>query len=76
MRTTYRMMGIADFITLANAIFGSIAVFMLVLAVESLDDPYENGMRNQYIWAAVLFIIFSIIGDIIDGPIARKYSKR
>ena len=76
MRTTYRMMGIADFITLANAIFGSIAVFMLVLAVESLDDPYENGMRNQYIWSAVLFIIFSIIGDIIDGPIARKYSKR
>lgn len=76
MRTTYRLMGIADFITLANALFGSIAIFMLTLAVDGLHDPYGTGIRNQYIWAAVLFIILSVIGDIIDGPIARKYSKR
>lgn len=75
MKTTYRMMGIADYITLANGLFGAIAVLMLTLAVEGLSDPFGGGMNQTYIWAAVLCIIFSVIGDIIDGPVARRYSK-
>ncbi|SVD34080.1 uncharacterized protein METZ01_LOCUS386934, partial [marine metagenome] len=75
MKTTYRMMGIADYITLANGLLGAVAVLMLVLAVDGLSDPIGGGMNDIFIWAAVLCIILSVIGDIIDGPIARRYSK-
>ena len=75
MKTTYRMMGIADYITLANGLCGAVAVFFLVLAVDGLSDPYGDGVKSHYIWGAVLFIILSVIGDIIDGPVARKYSR-
>ena len=75
MKTTYRMMGIADYITLANGLLGAVAVLMLVLAVDGLSDPFGGGMNDTFIWAAVLCIILSVIGDVIDGPIARRYSK-
>lgn len=76
MRTTYRLMGLADFITLGNALFGSTAILFLILAVNDLNQPYQDGIRNWYIWAAQLCIIISMIGDAIDGPVARRYSKR
>ncbi|MDP6010778.1 MAG: CDP-alcohol phosphatidyltransferase family protein [Candidatus Poseidoniaceae archaeon] len=69
------MMGIADYITLANGLLGAVAVLMLILAVDGLSDPIGGGMNDTFIWAAVLCIILSVIGDVIDGPIARRYSK-
>ena len=77
MRTTYRLMGIADFITLGNGLLGVAALMFIILAVEDLQNPvFEGGIKNNYIWGAMACIMFSVIGDIIDGPIARKYSKR
>ena len=76
MKTTYRMMGIADYITLANGLLGVSAIFFVILAVEDLRQPYyDGGIRTKYIWLAMLCILLSAFGDIIDGPIARKYSK-
>jgi phosphatidylserine synthase len=49
----------------------------IILAVEDMHNPYfDGGLKTDYIWAAMLCIIFSALGDIIDGPIARRYSKR
>ena len=77
MKTTYRMMGIADFITLANGLLGAAAIMFIILAVETLQNPFfEEGVKSNYIWLAMGCILLSAIGDIIDGPIARKYSKR
>lgn len=77
MKTTYRLMGIADFITLGNGLLGVAALMFIILAVEDLQNPFfEEGIKNNYIWGAMACIMFSVIGDIIDGPIARKYSKR
>ena len=77
MKTTYRMMGIADYITIVNGLLGTLAVFFLLLAVDDMSKPYtEGGVLTDYIWAAMLCILLSVIGDIIDGPIARKYSKK
>ena len=77
MKTTYRMMGIADFITLANGLLGVAALMFIILAVEELQNPYfADGVKTNYIWGAMVCIMLSVIGDIIDGPIARKYSKR
>jgi len=77
MKTTYRMMGIADFITLANGLLGVAAILFIILAVEELQKPYfEDGVNTNYIWGAMTCILLSVIGDIIDGPIARRYSKR
>jgi len=76
-KTTYRMMGIADYITLLNGLFGTAAILFIILAVEDLHKPYyQGGLNTNYIWLAMLCILASVIGDIIDGPIARKYSKR
>ena len=75
MRTTFRMMGIADYITLTNALFGTLSIFFIILAVDDLRNPYQSGIRSEYLWAAQLCIIISMIGDVIDGPVARKYSK-
>ncbi len=70
-------MGIADFITLANGLLGVAAILFIVLAVEELQNPYfEDGVNTNYIWGAMTCILLSVIGDIIDGPIARRYSKR
>ena len=77
MKSTYRLMGIADFITLANGLLGVTALMFIILAVEELQNPYfADGVRTNYIWAAMMCILLSVIGDIIDGPIARRYSKR
>ncbi len=77
MRSTFRLMGIADFITLFNGLLGSLSIMFIILAVEDMQNPYlEGGLKTDYIWAAMLCIILSALGDIIDGPIARKYSKR
>jgi len=76
MRTTYRMMGLADYITLANGLLGAGAIFFIIMAVSDLQQPYQDGIKSQYIWAAQLCIILSMIGDVIDGPVARRYSKR
>ena len=70
-------MGIADFITLANGLLGVAAILFIVLAVEELQNPYfADGVNTNYIWGAMTCILLSVLGDIIDGPIARKYSKR
>ena len=77
MRSTFRLMGIADFITLFNGLLGSLSIMFIILAVEDMRNPYlEGGLKTDYIWAAMLCIILSALGDIIDGPIARRYSKR
>ena len=77
MRSTYKLMGIADFITLFNGLLGSLSIMFIILAVEDMQNPYlEGGLKTDYIWAAMLCIILSALGDIIDGPIARRYSKR
>tara|TARA_B100001769_G_scaffold271236_1_gene263698 strand:- start:2272 stop:3138 length:867 start_codon:yes stop_codon:yes gene_type:complete len=71
------MMGIADYITIVNGLLGTIAIFLLLLAVDDMGEPYtEGGVLTDYIWAAMLCILLSALGDIIDGPIARRYSKR
>ena len=70
-------MGIADFITLANGLLGVAAILFIVLAVEELQNPYfADGVNTNYIWGAMTCILLSVFGDIIDGPIARRYSKR
>ena len=76
MKSTFRLTGLADYITLGNAMFGTMAIFFLILAVDdTLSDPYSEGLATKYIWASMLCIFLSAIGDIIDGPIARRYSN-
>ena len=71
------MMGIADYITIVNGLLGVMAVVFVLLAVDDMEKPYyEGGLLTDYIWAAMLCVMLSALGDIIDGPIARKYSKR
>ena len=77
MKTTFKLMGIADFITLANGLLGAAAIMFIILAVETLQNPFfDEGVKSNYVWLAMGCILLSAIGDIIDGPIARKYSKR
>ena len=76
MKGTFKLTGIADYITLTNGLLGTSAIFFLILAVEDLDAPYVDGVRSKYVWASMLCIFLSGLGDIIDGPIARRYSKR
>lgn len=71
------MMGIADYITIVNGLLGVMAIVFVLLAVEDMGEPYyEGGVLTDYIWAAMLCVMLSAFGDIIDGPIARRYSKR
>ena len=76
MKSTFKLTGLADYITLTNAMFGTLSIFFLILAVEDMSKPYGDGLKSKYIWASMLCIFLSAIGDIIDGPIARRYSKR
>ena len=76
MKGTLRLTGLADYITLGNGLLGTCAIFFLILAVDDLNNPYTAGVRSKYIWASMLCIFLSAIGDIIDGPVARRYSKR
>ena len=71
------MMGIADYITIVNGLLGVMAIVFVILAVQDMGEPYyEGGVLTDYIWAAMLCVMLSALGDIIDGPIARRYSKR
>ena len=71
------MMGLADYITIVNGLLGVMAVVFVLLAVDDMQKPYyEGGLLTDYIWAAMLCVMLSALGDIIDGPIARRYSKR
>ena len=74
MKTTFRLMGIADWITLSNGLLGTFSIACLILAFD--DFSVIDGDSEKYIWWAMLLIIASVFGDLIDGPIARIYSKR
>ena len=74
MKTTFRLMGIADWITLSNGLLGTFSIACLILAFD--DFSVIDGDSQKYIWWAMLLIIASVFGDLIDGPIARIYSKR
>ena len=76
MKSTFKLTGLADYITLGNAMFGTASIMFLILAVEAMSKPYGDGLKSKYIWASMLCIVLSAIGDIIDGPIARRHSKR
>ena len=67
-------MGIADWITLSNGLLGTFSIACLILAFD--DFSVIDGDSQKYIWWAMLLIIASVFGDLIDGPIARVYSKR
>ncbi len=67
-------MGIADWITLSNGLLGTFSIACLILAFD--DFSVIDGDSQKYIWWAMLLIIASVFGDLIDGPIARIYSKR
>ena len=49
MKSTYRMMGIADFITLANGLLGVAAILFIILAVEELQNPYFSDLSLIHI---------------------------
>ena len=34
-----------------------------------------NNLKTDYIWASMFCIMLSIIGDIIDGPVAESTPK-
>ena len=74
MKTTFRLMGVADWITLLNGLLGTFSIACLILAFD--DFSTVDAESERYIWMAILFIILSVFGDLIDGPIARTYSKR
>ncbi len=69
-------MGIADWITLGNGLLGTLSIVFLILAFDGFASKDDSHLSEYYIWIAMLFILLSVIGDIIDGPIARRYSKR
>ena len=76
MKTTFRLMGIADWVTLGNGLLGTLSIVFLILAFDGFASVDDSHLSDYYIWLAMLFILLSVIGDIIDGPIARRYSKR
>jgi len=76
MKTTFRLMGIADWITLGNGLLGTLSILFLILAFDGFASVDDSHLSEIYIWCAMLFILLSVIGDAIDGPIARRYSKR
>ena len=76
MKSTFRLMGIADWVTLGNGLLGTLSILFLILAFDGFASTDGSHLSNHYIWLAMLFILLSVIGDLIDGPIARRYSKR
>ncbi|MDP6899534.1 MAG: CDP-alcohol phosphatidyltransferase family protein [Candidatus Thalassarchaeaceae archaeon] len=75
MKTTFKLMGIADWITLGNGLFGTLSLLFMMLAFDGFASPDGSHLTEVYIWLAMLFILLSALGDVIDGPIARRYSK-
>lgn len=76
MRATFRLMGIADWITLGNGLLGTLSLLFMILAFDGFASTDDSHLTDAYVWLAMLCILLSAIGDIIDGPIARRYSKR
>ncbi len=76
MKTTFRLMGIADWVTLGNGLLGTLSILFLILAFDGFASTDGSHLSEIYIWCAMLFILLSVIGDAVDGPIARRYSKR
>ena len=63
MQSTFKLTGLADYITLTNAMFGTLSIFFLILAVDdTLSDPYSEGLATKYIWASMLCIFVSAVG--------------
>ena len=75
-KTTFRLMGIADWITLGNGLLGTLSIAFMIVAFDGFNSEGGNHVSETYIWMAMLFITLSVFGDLIDGPIARTYSKR
>jgi CDP-diacylglycerol--serine O-phosphatidyltransferase len=75
MKTTFKLMGIADWITLGNGLLGTLSLLFMMLAFDGFASPDGSHLTEVYIWLAMLFILLSALGDVIDGPIARRYSK-
>ncbi|MEE3083825.1 MAG: CDP-alcohol phosphatidyltransferase family protein [Candidatus Thermoplasmatota archaeon] len=76
MRTTFGLMGIADWITLFNGLLGTLSLLFMTLAFDGFASPDGSHLTEIYIWLAMLFILLSALGDIVDGPVARRYSKK
>ena len=50
MKSTFRLTGLADYITLGNAMFGTLSIFFLILAVDdTLSNPYAEGLSLIHI---------------------------
>ena len=62
-------MGIADWVTLGNGLLGTLSILFLILAFDGFASTDGSHLSNHYIWLAMLFILLSVIGDLIDGPI-------
>ncbi|MEE2759179.1 MAG: CDP-alcohol phosphatidyltransferase family protein [Candidatus Thermoplasmatota archaeon] len=75
-KTTFRLMGIADWITLGNGLLGTLSIAFMIVAFDGFNSEDGNHVSESYIWMAMLLILLSVLGDLIDGPIARHYSKR
>ena len=58
----------ASFLTLANAVCGTLSVFACLSYME--DD------RSRQIWAAFVLPIFALVFDVLDGYVARLDSRR
>ena len=56
MKTTFKMMGLADYITIFNGLMGTLAIVFIILAVDDMSEPwYKGGLLTDYIWAAMLY---------------------
>ena len=64
MRSTFRLTGLADYITLTNAMFGTASIMFLILAVEDMSQPFGDGLKSKYIWASMLCIFLSALGAV------------
>ena len=54
MKSTFKLTGLADYITLTNAMFGTLSIFFLILAVDdTLSDPYSEGLATKYILSLI-----------------------
>ena len=77
MRTTFRMMGSADFITIGNGLLGTLAIFFLMLSVEDMSQPYfDGGIKADYIWAAMMctscgWASLVMVAPVPDSAMAR-----
>lgn len=57
--------GMADFVTMGNAVCGTSVIFLCL-------NYLENDMEERYMWWAFALFPFALFFDIIDGWVARK----